>query len=96
MSDTPPDRKETGDVPEGPKNPWVRWFVWVILVPVLYVLSFGPVVWVVNRGYLPREAVVIYTPLSYLPDAIWSPIERYLDWWVPRMIIRDAPISPPP
>lgn len=96
MSDTPPDRKEAGDAPAGPRNPWVGWLVWVILVPLLYVLSFGPVCWLVEKGYLPREAYSIHAPLSYLPDAVTSRIELYLDWWVPRLPIKDAPISPPP
>ena len=83
MSDTPPDQKEAGDAPAGPRNPWVGWIVWAILVPVLYVLSVGPVQWLVLKEYLPGEAAYIYLPLQYLPDSAVEAIKRYVVWWRP-------------
>ncbi|KAF0174240.1 MAG: hypothetical protein FD161_3633 [Limisphaerales bacterium] len=81
MSDTPPDQKEAGEAPEGPKNPWVSWLVWAILMPVLYVLSTGPVCWLVERHHLPEAAMFIYLPLDPLPENIQELIIRYMDWW---------------
>ena len=83
MSDTPPDRDEASAAPEGPRNPWVGWLVWAILVPVLYVLSAGPVQWLVLKEYIPGETAVIYLPLVCLPDSIGELIQRYLQWWRP-------------
>ncbi|NBR85075.1 MAG: hypothetical protein EBT61_06140 [Verrucomicrobia bacterium] len=83
MSDTPPDRKEAGDAPEGPRNPWVTYLVWAILVPVLYVLSIGPVVGLIARDYLPEEVAYIYLPLEILPESLYEPIRPYLEWWLP-------------
>ena len=81
MSDTPPDRKEADDAPEGPRNPWVGWLTWLLLTPVLYVLSAGPVVWLVERDYLPEWPIMIYTPLGYLPHSATEAITRYAKWW---------------
>ena len=84
MSDTPPDRKEEAGAPDGPRNPWVRWLAWAILVPVLYVLSFGPVASLVNKSVLPHAVLNIYGPLRYLPDDIWHLVERYNGLWFPQ------------
>lgn len=83
MSDAPPDQQEAGDAPGGPKNPWVGWVTWSILAPVMYVLSSGPVVWLVEKGYIAREWVTIYWPLLYLGDDVWHMVERYAAMWVP-------------
>ena len=83
MSDNPPDRKEPGDAPEGPKSPWVSWLVWAILVPGLYVLSIGPVWWLVLKTYLPEEVGYIYFPLGLLPESLKEGIVRYVEWWRP-------------
>ena len=83
MSDTPPDRDEASAAPEAPRNPWVGWLVWAILVPVLYVMSSGPVFWLVEKHHLPEQAVAIYIPLLGLsgePDRL---LQSYWNWWVP-------------
>ena len=81
MSDTPPDRKEEADAPEGPRNPWVGYLVWAILVPVLYVLSYAPVRDLVAKGYIPENIMHIYDPLNYLPGTLTEPFMQYIRWW---------------
>ncbi len=81
MSDAPPDRKDAGDSPEAPKNPWVRYLVWAIFVPVLYVFSIGPVFYLVERGPLPFGLKILYEPLGYLPEPALNWILCYIDWW---------------
>lgn len=83
MSDTPPDQKEAGGAPEAARNPWVGWLVWVTLAPALYVLSAGPVWWLHKRGFLPKEAGLVYLPISELPDPVGSWVHDYYIWWTP-------------
>lgn len=66
MRDTPPDQKEADDAPAGPRNPWVGWLVWAVLALVLYVLSTGPVWWLVRNGYLWKDVMLIYEPMNYV------------------------------
>ncbi len=81
MSGSTPDRKEETDAPDSARNPWVTWLGWLFLFPVLYVLSTGPVTWLVEKHHLPEETMVIYTPLRHLPSDILLPIVRYAEWW---------------
>lgn len=82
MSDAEPARKDEGDAPAGPRNPWVSWLVWLVLVPVLYVLSVGPVIALVDKHYLPEAVGIIYEPLGQLPFPLLRPLLDYIDWWV--------------
>ena len=56
-----------------------------ILLPVLYVLSVGPAVYLARRDYVSREAVhAFYWPLAWLYDSwelIQPLLEWYLNWW---------------
>ena len=57
----------------------------LLLFPVVYVLSVGPVGWLANRGLVDGEvALALYEPLFWAADksrmtdrALWS----YLDAW---------------
>gem|GEM_PF-3258005 len=69
MSDTESARNDEGDAPAGPRNPWVSWVVRLVLAPVLYVLSGGPVSWLIRK--------------HYLPDNIRVLLLSYEQWWVP-------------
>ena len=91
MSDTPPDRKEAGDAPEGRRNPWMSWLVWLILAPVLYVLSAGPAARLHREGMWREPIEAVYLPLSYLPEPIDEALEEYIRWWRPS--VRHPPIS---
>jgi hypothetical protein len=56
----------------------------LILVPILYVLSIGPVVAVVEKTGTGREAVVIfYAPVIWLHDntPLEKPLEKYAEFW---------------
>ena len=81
MSDTPPDQKEAGDAPKGPRNTWVGWLIWAVLAPVMYVLSYAPVNDLVAKGYIPLEIMHVYDPLSYLPRTLTELIMDYIRWW---------------
>lgn len=81
MSDAPQDRKEAVDAPERPRNPWVSWLVWLVLAPMLYVLSIGPVCWLVENRYIPPQATNVY-PVQYLPESLFDLLRLYLALWV--------------
>ena len=59
------------------------WLVWAILVPVLYVLSAGPVQWLTNKGYLHVNFAYLFLPLNLLPPDITELIRRYIKLWLP-------------
>lgn len=55
-----------------------------LLLPALYVLSLGPVIWLFNHGVIPRNASrainSFYAPLQWLHD--WSDVAgQLLDWY---------------
>lgn len=81
MSDTPPDRDEASAAPNAPRNPWVSWLVWLCLAPVLYVLSSGSVIWLVENHYLPKAATTIYAPFEILSDDLRGRLQEDLHWW---------------
>jgi len=61
----------------------------VVLLPILYVFSIGPVGWLANHDYIePNSAVgsmiqMVYAPLeiaaSYCP-----PLRRFIEWYLER------------
>ena len=64
---------------------WVKWtLAGVVGVPVLYVASFGPACWVVDRGWIaPRPIAYAYWPCL---RAMWGgiaphAISEVLYWW---------------
>ena len=81
MSAAPTDRDEKDDAPEPSSNPWVTWMVWLVVAPLLYVLSSGPMCWLVKNNHLPPKALLIYHPIDYLPSDIRHLCLRYGDWW---------------
>jgi hypothetical protein len=49
-------------------------------MPLLYLVSFGPVVGLAMRGYLPEKPMrVIYHPIHILHDAAGPPISTLLE-----------------
>ena len=59
----------------------------VVLLPVLYVLSLGPAVLLVdttNSDELMAAFVVVYYPLLWLHANTWlrKPLDAYVDLWV--------------
>jgi hypothetical protein len=71
---------------EDPKQPRSRLGGWpvvaaVLLLPVAYVLSTGPVCWLIQRNYLPNHADFVYWPLNALAN-FCPPIGRVLHWYI--------------
>ena len=67
---------------------WRRIHAWVgilaVGLPVLYLLSFGPVIFSVLKFTWQSDWLYIaYQPALWLAEA-WQPYERYLEWWVER------------
>jgi hypothetical protein len=58
----------------------------LIVTPILYVLSAGPVVWLETRDLVPYFAWDIiewfYAPLNWLYEEGPAPIHDALDWYV--------------
>ncbi len=70
-----------------------RWLVWsgvlLVLLPVLYVASVGPVVRLQNHGYIPdsvsRAIPVFYRPLLWLDESdsrLGTAIKWYARLWL--------------
>ncbi len=61
----------------------------VAMLPVLYVLSIGPMMWLSANGYIPPRvsaSVPLYAPLQWTADR-WPAFDSLLDWytgpWMP-------------
>lgn len=72
------------------RNGSLVWAV-VAMLPVLYVLSIGPVIWCLDHGAIPRSAepalLTFYAPLREVyrtPGLLQKPIDAYIMWWHPR------------
>lgn len=53
----------------------------LILLPVVYVLGFGPARWLGNNGYLGDEVKIVYVPLCLFAEYC-PPVEGALQWYV--------------
>jgi hypothetical protein len=53
----------------------------LLALPLLYVLSFGPVAAFYEHRDAPAAVEAFYTPLIWLADA-WQPAEDLLNWYV--------------
>ena len=63
--------------------------VLVILLPILYVLSTGPVMWLCVNDYVSQEAVAtFYSPLAFLCEHC-DPLHRFVIWWQDCFLPRD-------
>jgi hypothetical protein len=65
---------------EGTATPLVFAGVLVVLLPVAYVLSDGPAIWLEIHGYIhPNAYETFYAPLIWACG--WSPFEEALVWY---------------
>jgi hypothetical protein len=60
----------------------------IALLPMLYVLSAGPVVWLYNRGMLGEDSPIwlVYVPLGFAAekcDVFENVLTWYLHFWDP-------------
>ena len=53
----------------------------LLLLPVGYVLSLGPAVWMHDRGWLPDSVGIVYWPLIMLCKYS-STFEEMMNWYV--------------
>jgi len=86
-------------VTEKNHRPGVLWTVAVLTVGfVLYVLSSGPMAWLIGRcgwpDYLLVPYEVIYKPLEMAQDAlpanVGAPYDRYMAWWLSDFVPSSA------
>jgi len=90
------------DDPKKPVWPWIA--VLLIGLPVLYVASFGPVMWFIDLTQKPyRWARRVYWPLGKLtvegPDFIRHPLATYVRAYAPKRQVLDfegylVPVGP--
>jgi len=76
----------------------------LLLLPLFYVLSVGPAIWLHDRGMMSPQVVevcgTIYSPLDWVGricPPVMAPIEAYASWW--RLESRppiNAPLPNPP
>jgi hypothetical protein len=66
-----------------PRGPFVGCFAAaILLLPIAYVLSTGPLLVLVLKGFLAVETFeLIYWPLSKLYDH-WQPAKGFFDWYL--------------
>ncbi|MSR56408.1 MAG: hypothetical protein EXS05_01890 [Planctomycetaceae bacterium] len=72
------------------KKPGIAfWLIVVAATTLLYVLSQGPAIWLVCKGYLPeRFAAVIYSPLNWIveqcPESTQEVRGEWASFWIPH------------
>ena len=74
-----------------PKKRWMGWPVWVaiaIALPVLYVLSSGPMIYLRNHGFVRADILnTVYQPLI-IAEMNSEPfrllVERYISYFQPQ------------
>lgn len=69
------------------KSHAMTWTLAAVVVPVLYVLSYGPVEGLRQNGTLPdphpRWLLSFYTPFFRLYEtSLREPLIAYVDWWI--------------
>jgi hypothetical protein len=74
------------------------WLIWIpfVLLPVLYVLSVGPVTrcfWYINGG-APPPLQNFYAPLGVLADHV-PPFRTFLDWYIDTFWVPQPTLAPP-
>ena len=75
MNDEPTTSTET----RRPSLTWALWLAFILLV--VYPLSTGPAVVLVDKGVLPKSALDIYAPVAILAYN-WPPADRFFDWYL--------------
>ena len=72
--------------------------VMLVVLPILYVLSVGPAVWMFHSGYIGDEVIdVVYFPVIALHDnsAIAGHVlEQYVEMFVPNRMRPPPPMVP--
>jgi hypothetical protein len=70
------------------KSSTTIWWVSVLLVPILYILSAGPIVRLTMSKSHPQRAPewveTLYAPVEWLYEhtPLEKPLEEYMEWWL--------------
>ena len=69
---------------------WWVFIVWPLVILVLYALSFGPVVMMVQKGIIRRHyqrVYVLYEPVmwAYEETPLQKPLGMYFHLWAPEL-----------
>ena len=109
MTNDQPDVATTDEAPT-PRDerrkgiPWTKIIVTLLILLVMYPLSFGPVLWATVRGHLPNDddsiVWVLYAPMADFQKSEWplsDAYTSYLWWWIElgRPTGRSTTASPP-
>ena len=72
--------------------------VLVVVLPLLYILSIGPAIWLLQSGYVGDEMIgAFYLPVIALHDnvpAIGHVLEKYVEFFEPSQPVA-PPMTPP-
>ena len=79
-------RNETTSEEKNSRSYWGIVY-WPVSFVVLYVLSTGPMMLAVTKGWASKNALVAYFPLDETIRNTWleRPMRMYLHFWVPGM-----------
>ena len=70
----------------------------VLLLPMIYVLSVGPAIWLAERGRLSEQSLTTtYGPLEWTANnvpVVGLAITWYVEWWQTPQLIYSAPTLP--
>jgi hypothetical protein len=92
------ENESMSDETRSRRSYWFWLAVALMVAPVLYILSVGPVVYVIERtGTGDDAARVVYAPLEWLAanTPLRGPLVSYIDLWE-GMAVRKTPPAPPP
>ena len=69
--------------------------MWPLVILVLYALSFGPVVMLVQKGIIHRNyqrIYVLYEPVmwAYEETSLHKPLGMYLHVWAPKVVDKNG------
>jgi apolipoprotein N-acyltransferase len=65
------------------RDRWAKWTLAATVgLPVVYLLSTGPVIWLWRRDLLPYSVIdVLYEPFMNAPDPIYEAVKWYVALW---------------
>ena len=70
------------------KSHAMTWTLWIVAMPLLYVLSYGPLCGMVNNGTISDSSMDwmgnFYRPAAklYWESPLSEPFMAYADWWI--------------
>lgn len=81
---TPPVANRVVPVPHSGLDTWLRYYNSFVILLLLYVLSTGPMYWLIHRAYFnvggARFIAAFYYPIAWLCE--FEPVSRWFDWYI--------------